>query len=51
VDKYAEYPKENQQKVPQQIEFFNLENPKRLTPAEKGKAKVNEYDEPPAEIQ
>jgi flagellar motor switch protein FliG len=28
-----------------------IQNPKRLTPAEKGKAKVNEYEEFPAEIQ
>jgi hypothetical protein len=27
-----------------------IQNPKRLTPAEKGKAKVNEYEEFPAEI-
>jgi len=55
VDKYAENPAENLQKVPQQIEFpnqiLNLKNPKRLTTAKKGKAKVNEYDEPLAEIQ
>jgi hypothetical protein len=27
-----------------------IQNPKRLTPAEKGKANVNEYEEFPAEI-
>jgi len=45
VVKYAERPAERLQKKPQQIEFFNLVNPKRLTPAKKGKAKVNEYEE------
>jgi hypothetical protein len=51
VVEYAERPAERLQKKPQQIDPFNLVNPKRLTPAEKGKAKVNKYEESPAEIQ
>jgi hypothetical protein len=51
VVEYAERPAERLQKKPQQIDSFNLVNSKRLTPAEKGKAKVNEYEESPAEIQ
>jgi hypothetical protein len=38
------------QKISQQVDSFNLENPKLLTPAEEGNAKVNEYGESPAEI-
>jgi hypothetical protein len=46
---YADGPAESLQKVSQQIEFFNLENPKRLTPAKEGTAKVVKYAERPAE--
>jgi hypothetical protein len=46
---YADGPVERLQKVSQHIEFFNLKNPKHLTPAEEGTAKVVEYVERPAE--